>query len=532
MTATPATIEFSVGYTAASSPEQTVAISTGATNMTFTATTTTPWLKITPAQASSPSNIVVQAVNIGAFAPGVYDGSVVITSAASNSPLTIPVTLRVAAPSNIGVGPESLLFRHTLAAPISQQVLNVGGASTGIRFSVTFSTDAGGTWLRVNPVSGQTPQALSVTVDSTGLAPGTYTGAVRVTPDANAGGFRSVPVTLIVQPATSLTATQSQLTFNAPGSQTLSIGATGGPIPFSVATTGGTWLTATPPAGTAPADLTISVSTAGLAPGTYQGLVVITATGTSQSISIPVTFNLTQGQPIINAVTNGASFATGAVAPGEIITLFGTNIGPATLTSAAFDSSGALQSTVSDIQVLFDNIPAPLIYVAQGQVAAIVPFGLFGRTTTRVQLVNGAQRSNTFDVPVADAAPGIFVLDTSGQGAIINQDGTINARLNGAEPGSIISIYATGAGQMDRQVFDGRRIMDEPYPRPLLPVGVRIGGRVADIRYAGAAPGQVAGLLQVNAVVPADTPRGTTVPVQLTIGSVTSQANVFVATRP
>ena len=61
-----------------------------------------------------------------------------ITSAASNSPLTIPVTLRVASPSNIGVAPESLLFRHTPAAPISQQVLNVSGASTGIRFSVTF----------------------------------------------------------------------------------------------------------------------------------------------------------------------------------------------------------------------------------------------------------------------------------------------------------------------------------------------------------------------------------------------------------
>ena len=72
-----------------------------------------------------------------------------------------------------------------------------------------------------------------------------------------------------------------------------------------------------------------------------------------------MTFNLTQGQPMISAVTNGASFATGAVAPGEIITLFGTNIGPATLTSATYDSSGALQSTVSDVQVLFDNIPAP-----------------------------------------------------------------------------------------------------------------------------------------------------------------------------
>ena len=255
--------------------------------MTFTATTTTPWLKVTPAQASSPSNIVVQAVNIGAFAPGVYDGSVVVTSAASNSPLTIPVTLRVAAPSNIGVGPESLLFRHTPSAPISQQVLNVGGPSTGIRFSVTFATDF-----------GRNPAACQSSIGTNAASAVRHGRQHRIgagdlhridsyQPDANAGGLRSVPVTLMVQPATALTVDQSQLTFNAPGSQTLSIGATGGPVPFSVATTGGTWLSATPPAGTAPADLTVTVSAPGSRRATYQGLVVVTATGTSQSISVP-----------------------------------------------------------------------------------------------------------------------------------------------------------------------------------------------------------------------------------------------------
>jgi uncharacterized protein (TIGR03437 family) len=85
---------------------------------------------------------------------------------------------------------------------------------------------------------------------------------------------------------------------------------------------------------------------------------------------------------------------------------------------------------------------------------------------------------------------------------------------------------------VDRQVFDGRRVTETPFPRPLLPVGVRIGGRVADVTYAGAAPGLVAGMLQVNARVPTDTPRGTNVPVQIIIGTATSQQNVFVATKP
>jgi uncharacterized protein (TIGR03437 family) len=140
--------------------------------------------------------------------------------------------------------------------------------------------------------------------------------------------------------------------------------------------------------------------------------------------------------------------------------------------------------------------------------------------------------SNMVDVQIADATPGIFVLDVSGQGAILNQDGSVNARLNGAAPGSIIAIYANGGGQMDRQVFDGKRVVDTPFPRPLLPVGVRIGGRVADVSYAGAAPGLVAGVIQVNAKIPEDTPRGTVVPVQIIIGTATSQANVMVATAP
>ena len=134
--------------------------------------------------------------------------------------------------------------------------------------------------------------------------------------------------------------------------------------------------------------------------------------------------------------------------------------------------------------------------------------------------------------PSATRCPGSSCSIRIGQGAIINEDGTINARLNGAEPGSVIAIYATGGGQVDRQVFDGRRVTDTPYPKPLLPVGVRIGGRVADVTYAGAAPGLVAGMVQVNARVPSDTPRGTNVPVQIVIGTATSQQNVFLSTRP
>jgi uncharacterized protein (TIGR03437 family) len=285
-----------------------------------------------------------------------------------------------------------------------------------------------------------------------------------------------------------------------------------------------------PTSGVTPGFLNIGTNASGLAPGTYSGAVIVRPDNGSEQIQIGVTFNVSAGQPSITGVTNAASFAPGAVAPGELVTIFGNNLGPTNLVSGTYDANGTLQTNVANVQVQFDGVPAPVVYVAAGQVTAIVPFGVFGRTTTRLQVLNNGLTSNLFDVTVAEAAPGIFTLDTAGQGAILNQDGTVNARTNGAEPGSIISIYATGAGRMEGNLADGRIVTGTP--KPFLPVGVRIGGRVADVTYAGAAPGLVAGMLQVNARVPADTPTGSMVPVQILIGNATSQANVFLATRP
>lgn len=339
-----------------------------------------------------------------------------------------------------------------------------------------------------------------------------------------------IPVTAVVTPVSTLAVAQRQLTFAGPGTQQIAVTSTGTALGFTAQTNGVPWLSVTPASATTPGFVNISANAAGLGIGTYQGAILITPNNNSDPIQIGVTLNVTAVQPTITAVTNAASFAPGSVAPGELVTIFGNNIGPTQLVSSSYDSGGTLPTAVANVQVLFDNVPAPLIYAAAGQVSAIVPFGVFGRTTTRVQVVYNGASSNTQDVNVVDAAPGIFVLDASGQGAILNQDNTVNSRVNGGEPGSIIAIYATGAGRMEDALVDGRIVTG--IPKPLLPVGVRIGGRVADVLYAGAAPGLVAGMVQVNARIPGDTPRGTTIPVQIIVGNATSQTNVFVATRP
>ncbi len=288
MIATPSSINFSVAYTAQNSGDQGVTLSTGTTPVPFTVTTPTPWLTVTPAQGSTPATFNVRAVNIGSFQPGTYTGAVIITSGVSNSPVNIPVTLQVAASSNITVSKESLLFQMNPTRLIAQDVVVVGGISTGTLFNVSVNTNSGGQWLSVNPTRAETIASVSVNVNATGLAPGTYTGSVQFTPDQNGGGRIIVPVTMVVSPAASLTINQQALTFNGPGSQSVQIGTTNGTaLGFTATASGGSWLSVDPATGSAPANLSVRVALAGLPQGTSQGSVVITPAngGTADSDS-------------------------------------------------------------------------------------------------------------------------------------------------------------------------------------------------------------------------------------------------------
>ena len=154
--------------------------------------------------------------------------------------------------------------------------------------------------------------------------------------------------------------------------------------------------------------------------------------------------------------------------------------------------------------MFFDGVAAPMIYSSALQVSCVAPFGLAGKTSTQIQVEYNGVRSNIVAVPVQAASPGIFTLDASGrgQGAILNQDNSVNSASNPATGGSIIVIYATGAGQTNPDSVDGR-ITGAQLPLPRLPVTVSIGGVDAQVLYAGAAPGLVSGVLQVNARIPA-----------------------------
>jgi uncharacterized protein (TIGR03437 family) len=133
-------------------------------------------------------------------------------------------------------------------------------------------------------------------------------------------------------------------------------------------------------------------------------------------------------------------------------------------------------------------------------------------------------------VAVAQTAPGVFTADGSGRGqaAAVNQDGTKNGAAAPAAAGSVISLFATGEGQTFPAGVDGK-LAGDPLPHPVAVVTVTIGGAPAEVRYAGAAPGQIAGLMQVNVVVPGGVTGAAAV--VLTVGGAASQSGVTVAVR-
>ena len=120
-----------------------------------------------------------------------------------------------------------------------------------------------------------------------------------------------------------------------------------------------------------------------------------------------------------------------------------------------------------------------------------------------------ARRFSALLVHVTQAAPAIFSVDYtgSGQGAVLNEDSAVHNTAKPASKGSIIAIYATGEGQTDPRGIDGK-LATAPYAKPVLPVQVRVNGVPAEVLYSGAAPGAVAGLMQVNVRIPVDAPSG------------------------
>jgi uncharacterized protein (TIGR03437 family) len=245
-------------------------------------------------------------------------------------------------------------------------------------------------------------------------------------------------------------------------------------------------------------------------------------------------------QPQIHAVVNAASFQQGRISQGEIITLFGLGLGPASLT--LFDPSipapqlvTVLPAAAPSTTITINGTPAPILYTSANQVAVIVPYTVLGPTVTILATYNSLQ-SQPFALTWAETNPGVFTLDSSGRGAgaILNynsatNDYSLNSANNAAKKGDTVVIYVNGMGATNSLVAN-TLIPASPPVNPLATPSVTIGGQAAAVLAAVSPVGSVPGLLQLNVTVPANSPTGN-VPVVVSFGTNDSQAGVTIAVK-
>jgi uncharacterized protein (TIGR03437 family) len=235
-------------------------------------------------------------------------------------------------------------------------------------------------------------------------------------------------------------------------------------------------------------------------------------------------------KPVVAAVTDAAAYGK-SIAPGQMVIVWGTGMGPATLAGLAVGANGLVSTSVAGVRVLFDGVPAPVVYVTATQIAVVTPYFGLVNPTTHVQVEYQGVRSDPFPLTVAATAPALFTLNQqgSGQGAILNNaDYSVNGPSHPAPRGQYVLLYGTGEGVTDPPGVDGR-LATTVLPAPLAKVSVQIGGQNANVTYAGAAPGFMPGLFQIDVQVPQNITPGNNVPVVVTIGSATTQSNVMMA---
>lgn len=251
--------------------------------------------------------------------------------------------------------------------------------------------------------------------------------------------------------------------------------------------------------------------------GTFSGLGLRIALGTSIGIQ----------DPIITSISNAASGLRAAVAPGEIIAVRGANLGPNLPVSLAFDESGFVSTKLGGVRLLFDDVPAPLLYVSSEQVNAVVPYEVATLTNTQVTIEIQGQSSPTVSASIAVADPGLFTADCSGAGqcVAVNENGVLNSSENPAPRGSIVTVYATGEGQTTPPGVTGK-LAGESLSKPSLAVRLLIADTSVEIYRVGSVMNQIAGLAQVVVRVPTEILPGRQ-EVILRVGEARSQPDVF-----
>lgn len=530
----PASLQFTAEAGGAAPAPRNVQVTSPGGGLNIAAVPSAAWITVSPASGPTPLAVSI-GVNPAGLTAGSYSGSVTVSSAGVQ-PVAIPVGLTVgaAAVPVWSAVPANLRFQYRAGGPApAAQTLSVRSSVAGTAFSV--SSDS---WIGATPSSGVAPADLAVTVNPSGLPPGEQTGFLAIQPVS--GAPVRIPVSLVVTgppaPVLNLSRESVSLSYSVGGSlpdaPAIQVTSSGGPMPFRVVNSAA-WLEAVADKAETPATLRLRVAVAGLSPGSHTGTVsVIPASGEPRvlTVSLQVVSADPQPQaPEVSSIVNSADQSPGAgVAPGAIVTVYGTGLGPSTPAGGRI-SSGLFDTEAGGTRVWFGSVPAPVLFTSLNQVNVQVPFEIAGAVETPVFVEYRGVRSRSRTVRVVSAAPAVFTFGSGGQGpgAVLNEDFQVNSSSRPARRGSAVMIFANGGGVTEPGSATGvladgvlRRLRAETF--------VWIGGRRVPALYAGSSPGSVTGVIQINAVVPEVVSAGL-VPLQIEVGGVMSQSGVTLA---
>lgn len=520
------------------SPPYTDVYVTAPTTTQFTITSTCgsstcPWLTGAVGTFTTPVYLTIS-VNAANLTNQTYGGT--IDFSANGVTQTVPVTLAVTGSptgGTISASQTSLSFNAMTGGAAQSQMVTV--SSSGAQAPYTASVSSNATWLSVSPASAETPSTVTITANPSGLAPGSYTGTVSIA----SGNTVTISVSLTVQAPPMVSAGTTSLNFvylsggTAPAAQSVAIsGATGGFTAAAAVSASDTvnWLSVSPTSGNAGTNVSISVTPTGLSVGQHTGTITITGTnGLTGTATIAVTLTVNPPLPSVTSVVNGATFLQGPISPGEVITLFGSNIGPSTAVTAQI-ANGQLANQLGGVQVVVNGFLAPLIYASAAQVSAVVPYEIASQASATVGIKYLGASSNFATLAVAATDPGIFTQNSSGKGAAgFNGNFSVNGPSNPAAGGSTVVFFLTGEGQTIPPGVTGT-INSSPAqnPSPVAPITILIGGQPATYSYAGGIDGVVQGIMQLNVQIPAGAPSGAD-PVVITIGNNSTQSGVTIS---
>ena len=192
----------------------------------------------------------------------------------------------------------------------------------------------------------------------------------------------------------------------------------------------------------------------------------------------------------------------GAVAPGTIVQIFGTNLANTTASASAIP----LPTSLSGTSVTIAGRPAPLYFVSPAQINAQVPFELAPGASYQVQVTSQQGVTTPDSVTITAAAPGVATL-SSGLAIAQHPDGTLVNETSPARPGEFVVLYLAGLGGTDNSVATGAASPSASLAKPVAPVTVTLNGANVPVAFAGLTPGLV-GLYQINLQIPSGAPSG------------------------